>query len=352
LDRISIAGRPGGKPIALTMGDPAGIGPDIALMSWLRRDAERLPPFALLGDAVLLSARAKLLGFPVPIIEIASLEETAPVFPRALPVLPCPLAVDIAAGRPTPQAAPAIIAAIERSVASVLDGGAVALVTNPIAKHVLAEAGFPHPGHTEFLGALAETRGLPASPVMMLVGADLRVVPVTIHIPLAAVPAALTTALILQTARVTARGLQRYFGIPAPRLAITGLNPHAGEAGMLGHEDRAVILPAIEALRREGMQVSGPHPADTLFHARARQTYDAALAMYHDQALIPVKTLAFDEGVNVTLGLPFIRTSPDHGTAFDIAGTGKARPGSLIAALRLAAAMAQRGGAQQPAGAL
>jgi 4-hydroxythreonine-4-phosphate dehydrogenase len=348
----SIAGAAPSKPIALTMGDPAGIGPDITLMSWLRRDDARLPPFAMLGDAALLSARAKLLGFSVPITEIASLDEAALLFHRALPVMPCPLAVDVVAGQPAAQAAPAIIAAIERGVASVLDGEAAALVTNPIAKHVLAEAGFPHPGHTEFLGALAEARGLPACPVMMLAGADLRVVPVTIHIPLAAVPAALTTALIVQTARVAARGLQRYFGIPAPRLAITGLNPHAGEEGMLGHEDREIILPAIEALRREGMQVSGPYPADTLFHARARQTYDVALAMYHDQALIPVKTLAFDEGVNVTLGLPFIRTSPDHGTAFGIAGTGEARADSLIAALRLAAAMAERADMQHAAGAL
>lgn len=334
------------------MGDPAGIGPDITLMSWLRRDADQLPPFAVLSDAGLLSARAKQLGLAVPLITVASLDEAVTAFQSALPVLPCPLAVDIVAGQPASQAAPAITAAIERAVTAVLDGEAAAIVTNPIAKHVLAGAGFPHPGHTEFLGALAKARGFPASPVMMLVGADLRVVPVTIHIPLAAVPKALTTALILQTARVTARGLQRYFGIAAPRLAITGLNPHAGEEGMLGHEDRAIIVPAIEALRREGMQVSGPYPADTLFHSRARQTYDAALAMYHDQALIPVKTLAFDEGVNVTLGLPFIRTSPDHGTAFDIAGSGKARPDSLIAALRLAAAMAERGGAQQAAGAL
>jgi 4-hydroxythreonine-4-phosphate dehydrogenase len=177
---------------------------------------------------------------------------------------------------------------------------------------------------------------------MMLCGAGLRVVPVTIHIPLASVPAALTTDLIIDTARVTARDLRRYFGIPAPRLAVTGLNPHAGENGMLGAEDQAIIAPAIEVLRRDGLHVSGPHPADTLFHARARKGYDAALAMYHDQALIPLKTLAFDEGVNVTLGLPFIRTSPDHGTAFDIAGTGQARPDSLIAALRLAADMAEQ----------
>ncbi len=321
------------------MGDPAGIGPDISLMSWLRRDAEGLPPFAFLGDPDLLRDRAAKLGLLVPVEMIGAMSEAAAAFKHALPVLPCPLKAPVEAGKPSPEAAPAIIAAIERAVALTLGGEAGAVVTNPIAKHILASAGFPHPGHTEFLGALAEAQGLSATPVMMLCGADLRVVPVTIHIPLARVPLALTTALIIETARVTAAGLMRYFGIAAPRLALTGLNPHAGEEGMLGHEDRDIIVPAIAELHAEGFDVTGPHPADTLFHARARQGYDAALAMYHDQALIPLKTLAFDEGVNVTLGLPFIRTSPDHGTAFDIAGTGKARPDSLIAALRLAAQM-------------
>ena len=334
------AGRRVPKPITVTMGDPAGIGPDISLMAWLRRDAERLPPFAFLGDAALLRARAAQLGLDVPIAVIGAFGEASGAFPNALPVLPCPLALEVSAGKPTSEAASTIISSIERGVALALDGNAAAVVTNPIAKHILAKAGFQHPGHTEFLGALAQARGLPATPVMMLCGAGLRVVPVTIHIPLAAVPAALTSDLIIETTRVTARDLQRYFGIAQPRLAITGLNPHAGEDGMLGHEDQAVIVPAIEALRREGLRVTGPHPADALFHARARANYDAVLAMYHDQALIPLKTLAFDEGVNVTLGLPFIRTSPDHGTAFDIAGTGKARPDSLIAALHLAAAMA------------
>jgi 4-hydroxythreonine-4-phosphate dehydrogenase len=328
------------KPVALTMGDPAGIGPDITLMSWLRRDAEALPPFVFVGDADLLAARAAQLGLAVPVEGIAVAGDAVAAFARALPVLPCPLPVPVAAGAPSPGAAAAITASIERAVALTLDGETTAVVTNPIAKHILASAGFPHPGHTEFLGALAEARGLAATPVMMLSGAGLRVVPITIHIPLADVPAALTTPLIIETARVTAAALTRYFGVASPRLAFTGLNPHAGENGMLGHEDRDIIAPALAALAAEGYHVSGPHPADTLFHARARETYDAALAMYHDQALIPLKTLAFDEGVNVTLGLPFIRTSPDHGTAFDIAGTGKARPDSLIAALRMAGQMA------------
>ncbi len=321
------------------MGDPAGIGPDITLMSWLRRKTDGLPAFAFLGDADLLAGRARQLGLDVPMQVIGAMGEVAAVFTQALPVLPCPLPEPVVAGRPSLGAAPTVIDAIARAVALTVSGEAAAVVTNPIAKHVLAGAGFPHPGHTEFLGALAESHGHSASPVMMLVGAGLRVVPITIHIPLARVPTMLTTALIIDTARVTARGLKDYFGIASPRLAFTGLNPHAGENGMLGREDAEVIAPALAALTAEGFDVSGPHPADTLFHERARAQYDVALAMYHDQALIPLKTLAFDEGVNVTLGLPFIRTSPDHGTAFDIAGTGKARPDSLIAALRLAAEM-------------
>jgi 4-hydroxythreonine-4-phosphate dehydrogenase len=335
------------RPLALTMGDPAGIGPDITLMSWLRRDAEALPPFVFLGDADLLAARAGQFGCDVPLERIGAPAEAVEAFAKALPVLHSPLGAALDASAPSSQAAPAITRSIERAVALTLDGETAAVVTNPIAKHILAKAGFPHPGHTEFLGALAQARGLPATPVMMLAGAGLRVVPITIHIPLSSVPAALTTELIVQTARITAADLTRYFGIATPRLAFTGLNPHAGEDGMLGHEDRDIIAPALASLAAEGYQVSGPHPADTLFHTRARQAYDAALAMYHDQALIPLKTLAFDEGVNVTLGLPFIRTSPDHGTAFDIAGSGKARPDSLIAALRLAAEMAASAAAQR-----
>jgi 4-hydroxythreonine-4-phosphate dehydrogenase len=339
------------RPLALTMGDPAGIGLDITLMAWLQRDAERLPPFVFLGDSALLAARARLLGLTAPLAAIGAPEEAAQAFAGALPVLPGPLPVEIVPGAPSSSAAAAVTASIEQAVALTLAGRAAAVVTNPIAKHVLAKAGFPHPGHTEFLGALARAQGLSATPVMMLCGAGLRVVPVTIHIALADVPAALTTELIVRTAHTAVAGLRRYFGIPAPRLALTGLNPHAGESGMLGHEDQAVIVPAIEALARDGLAVTGPHPADTLFHARARQGYDAALAMYHDQALIPLKTLAFDEGVNVTLGLPFIRTSPDHGTAFDIAGTGKARPDSLIAALRLAETMARHAASAESGGA-
>jgi 4-hydroxythreonine-4-phosphate dehydrogenase len=329
------------KPIALTAGDPAGIGPDITLETWLRRLTDRLPIFALLGDLDHLRRRAELLGLKVPLAPIADMSEAANIFVEALPVLPVPLPVRVEAGHPESSTASAIKASIEAAVGLAMSGEVRAVVTNPIAKHVLITAGFPHPGHTEYLGALAIEHGAHASPVMMLCGPDLRVVPVTIHIPLARVPMELTTERIIETVRVSAQGLVRWFGIDRPRLAMTGLNPHAGEGGLMGDEEQAIIAPALAALREQGFAVTGPHPADTLFHARARVDYDAAIAMYHDQALIPLKTLAFDEGVNVTLGLPFIRTSPDHGTAFDIAGTGKARADSLIASLRLAARMAE-----------
>ncbi len=339
------------KPIALTAGDPAGIGPDITLATWERRLSDDLPAFALLGDPDHLKRRAELMGMRVPLAPISDISEATEIFARALPVLPVRSVPGIEAGQPYVAAAPAIIESIEAAVRLAMNGKARAVVTNPIAKHVLIAAGFAHPGHTEFLGALARAQGKHASPVMMLCGPDLRVVPVTIHIPLARVPVELSADRIVETARVTAAGLRRWFGIGRPRLAVTGLNPHAGEGGAMGNEEQTIIAPALALLRDEGLDVTGPHPADTLFHARARGRYDAAIAMYHDQALVPLKTLAFDEGVNVTLGLPFIRTSPDHGTAFDIAGTGTARPDSLIAALRLAARMAACEGAppQPPA---
>jgi 4-hydroxythreonine-4-phosphate dehydrogenase len=325
----------------LTSGDPAGIGPDITLASWWKRRDAGLPAFAVLGDASAFQERAHLLNLDVPCQEIETFDQVAGIFADALPVLPVRLASPVQPGAPNVSAVPAILASIERGVDLALSGEASAVVTNPIAKHVLLQAGFPHPGHTDFLGEVALKRGHQAHPVMMLSGAGLRTVPVTVHIPLAVVPRTLTKQMIVDTAMTTASDLKRWFGIVAPRLALTGLNPHAGENGMMGDEEERIIKPAIAALRDAGLTVSGPHPADTLFHERARQTYDAAIAMYHDQALIPLKTLAFDEGVNVTLGLPFIRTSPDHGTAFDIAGSGKARPDSLIAALTLAAQMAR-----------
>lgn len=326
--------------LALTQGDPAGIGPEIALMAWLRRQELALPPFACLANAALLSGLADRLGLPVP-VRTVDWSEAEACFATALPVIELKNAPVAQAGRPDPANAAGVIEAIERAVAAVEAGQAVALVTNPIAKSVLYAAGFRHPGHTEFLAALAgRDAASPPQPVMMLWSEELAVVPVTIHVPLAAVPGLLTTELIVATGRIVAAELTRRFGIAKPRLALSGLNPHAGEGGALGGEDEAVVAPAVAQLRALGIAASGPYPADTMFHARARAGYDVALAMYHDQALIPIKTIAFDEGVNVTLGLPFIRTSPDHGTAFDIAGKGIARPDSLCAALRLAARMA------------
>ena len=333
--------------LALTQGDPAGIGPELALAAWQQREQRGIPPFAYLGDSATLSALAERLGLPVR-LRSTGWDEAEACFDTALPVIELKHRPHAQSGRPDAANAAGVIEAIERGVEAVETGKAAALVTNPIAKSVLYTAGFQHPGHTEFLAELAG-RGRPAAPrpVMMIWSEELAVIPVTIHIPLEAVTEQLTTELIVETGRIAAADLERRFGIAHPRLALCGLNPHAGEGGSLGKEDGAVVAPAVERLRAFGIEASGPHPADTLFHARARAGYDVALGMYHDQALIPIKTIAFDDGVNVTLGLPFIRTSPDHGTAFDIAGKGIARPDSLCAALRLAARMvaAERGAA-------
>ncbi|WP_139975546.1 4-hydroxythreonine-4-phosphate dehydrogenase PdxA [Ochrobactrum sp. CGA5] len=329
-------------PLAVSIGDPSGIGPDVALVAWLQRDELSLPPFALLADPVQLAARARHLGLDVDIEAITTITEANRVFYRALPVLPLSNKLADSAGKPLPENAAGIIEAIERAVELTLNGDASAVVTCPISKKPLYEVGFPYPGHTEFLAELASKYlGRPVTPVMMLAGPQLRAVPVTIHIPLSEVPVRLSTTDIIEVSRITAIALRERFGILAPRLAISGLNPHAGEGGAMGKEDDAIILPAIETLRSEGIDVRGPLPADTMFHASARATYDAAVCMYHDQALIPAKALAFDETVNVTLGLPFVRTSPDHGTAFDIAGKGIARPDSLVAAIRLAQELAE-----------
>lgn len=330
------------RPCAVTQGDPSGVGPEITFQAWLRRDRAEVPPFFVLSDPDFLRDSARRLGWSVP-IEPVSPEGAAHVFERALPVVPLRSRVSAAPGRPETATATSTIESIESAVRLVVEGCATALVTNPITKHLLYAAGFKHPGHTEYLAALT-VRPYEATPhpVMMLWSDNLAVVPVTVHIPLRAVPEALTTELIVETGRIVARELRDRFGVSEPRLALAGLNPHAGEADALGREDAAVIAPAVAKLQAEGIDATGPHPADTMFHARARESYDVALAMYHDQALIPIKTIAFDDAVNVTLGLPFIRTSPDHGTAFDIAGKGVARPDSLIAALRLAARLGER----------
>ena len=329
-------------PLALTLGEPAGIGADITLTAWRRRAELALPPFYLLADPASLAARAERLGLEIPLAVVEPAAASA-AFRTALPVVDIGVAVTAQPGRPDASSAPAALAAINRAVADVLAGVAAAVVTNPVAKAVLYRSGFAEPGHTEYLAKLAQGPGAePLHPVMMLWSPELAVVPVTIHLPLREVVARLSADLIVRTGRIVAHDLATRFGIARPRLVVAGLNPHAGEDGALGHEDRDMVGPAVERLRAEGIDVRGPLPADTLFHAAARAGYDAALAMYHDQALIPIKTLAFDHAVNVTLGLPFVRTSPDHGTAFDIAGSGRADPSSLIAALALAARLSSR----------
>ena len=330
------------RPLALTLGEPAGIGPDLALALWRRRVELDLPPFYVIGDREFLSRRARLLGIPVQFAEGAPGEARA-AFASALPVVASGTAATAAPGHPDATSAPAAVASIRLAVRHVLGGEARAIVTNPVAKTVLYRSGFSEPGHTEYLARLAgEATGTPMRPVMMLWSPELAVVPVTIHRRLAQVPGALDIALIVDTGRITARDLAARFRIADPRLAIAGLNPHAGEDGALGEEDSAIVRPAVERLKALGIAARGPLPADTLFHPAARASYDAALCMYHDQALIPIKTLAFDHAVNVTLGLPFVRTSPDHGTAFDLAGTGRADPASLLAAIRLAARLSAR----------
>lgn len=329
-------------PLALSIGDPSGIGPEIAVAAWLRRNAD-IPPFYLIADPALVSARARLLGEEIPLAEVTP-AQALDRFPRFMPIVPLESRFTDTPGHPDKANAFGIIEAIDRAVADCFSGMAAAVVTCPIAKKPLYDAGFGFPGHTEYLAHLATQRtGKPIRPVMMLAGPELRTVPVTIHIALSEVPKSLTTDLIVETARITAKDMRIRFGLANPRLAISGLNPHAGEDGAMGTEDRDVIAPAIATLKAEGVDAFGPLPADTMFHTSARTRYDVALCMYHDQALIPAKALAFDEAVNVTLGLPFIRTSPDHGTAFDIAGKGIARPDSLIAALKLAGKLAETG---------
>jgi 4-hydroxythreonine-4-phosphate dehydrogenase len=327
------------KPLALTIGEPAGIGPELAIAAWLRRTELKLPPFYLLGDRDYVADRARMAGFRIELADVRA-EQALDCFADALPVVTTGDPATAPPGRPDRTSAPAAIGSIRQAVRDVMAGRAGAVVTNPIAKSVLYRAGFEHPGHTEFLAEIAATGSQRPQPVMMLWCPALAVVPVTIHVSLREAIAQLTSELIVTTAHIVVADLAARFGLKRPRLVISGLNPHAGEDGTLGTEERTIIAPAIEALRAADIDIRGPLPADTLFHEAARRTYDCALCMYHDQALIPIKTLAFDDAVNVTLGLPFIRTSPDHGTAFDIAGSGRANPSSLIAALRLAARMA------------
>ena len=327
-------------PLVLSLGDPAGIGPDITLTAWAQRRELGLPAFLVAGDPEALKARVRQLGLTVPLAETGP-EDAAGRFAEALPVMPAGPASTALPGAPDASSAPCVVASLEAALGLVQAGRAAALVTNPLAKSVMYAGGFPFPGHTEFLAARAARPGRPAPhPVMMIWSEQLAVVPATIHLPYADVPGHLTIDLLVETGRIVAGDMARRFGLAHPRLVFCGLNPHAGEEGTLGTEDEAIVRPAVEALKREGIDARGPLPADTLFHPQARAGYDVAVGMYHDQVLIPAKTLAFHDGVNVTLGLPFIRTSPDHGTAFDIAGTGRANPSSLVAALRLARRLA------------
>jgi 4-hydroxythreonine-4-phosphate dehydrogenase len=330
------------KPLALTSGEPAGIGPDIAIKAWLRRDELKLPAFYLLGDRAFLNDRAKMLGLEIELAEVCA-EDAGATFANALPIVATGQAATARPGRPDGSSAEAALTSIRQAVGDVIAGRASAVVTNPIAKSVLYRAGFRYPGHTEYLAELAAAGGRSPQPVMMLWSPALAVVPVTIHVALKEAIAQLSSDLIVTTVRIVVAALRARFGLRHPRIAASGLNPHAGEDGSLGTEDQTIVAPAVGVLRDEGIDIRGPLPADTMFHEAARKSYDCAICMYHDQALIPVKTLAFQDAVNVTLGLPFVRTSPDHGTAFDIAGTGQADPSSLIAALRLAARMAAAG---------
>lgn len=335
--------------LAVTLGEPAGIGPDITISAWAKRELLSLPPFYVIGDAELLHDRARRLGIVAPIAKVEP-EEAARTFGTHLPVVALPQKITAVPGKPDASSAPAAIASIRLAVEHTIAGRASAVVTNPVSKAVLYDGGFSDPGHTEYLARLAhEFTGTRAHPVMMLWAPELAVVPVTVHLPLRLAIERLTSDLIVETGRIVERELRQRFGLDKPRLVAAGLNPHAGEGGALGAEDEAVVAPAIGQLRALGVDIRGPLPADTLFHEAARKTYDAALCMYHDQALIPIKTIAFDHAVNVTLGLPFVRTSPDHGTAFDLAGTGRARDTSLAAALRLAARLGVRSREATPA---
>ena len=336
------------KALAISLGDPAGIGPELIAEAWARRDAHDLQPFFAVGGEAILAAAARQRGLDVPTIRITRPEQAAAAFSAGLPVLALPAASSVgeterySPGTPVLAGARLALASLRHTAQLALDGDVAAIVTAPVAKSQLAKAGFKYPGQTEFLAAACNIAAENA--VMMLAGPQLRTVPLTVHCALSEVAGLLSVDLIRRRATITAEALIRDFGIAAPRLALAGLNPHAGENGQFGDEEIRIIAPAIAALREEGIDATGPHPADALFAPHARAKYDVALAMYHDQALIPLKALDFDAGVNVTLGLPIIRTSPDHGTAFDIAGTGTADAGATIAAIRMAGECAARRG--------
>ena len=322
-------------PLAVTMGEPAGIGPDLILRLFVERKRLGLPPFIVFGHAGFLAARAKRLGLAVEMVQSGP-GSAADLFGSALPVAHVEGLVPDKPGDPTPLSGKVVIESIAQAVSSTLRGHCRGVVTAPIHKAVLYTAGFKYPGHTEYLAALSAAGGPAPLPVMMLAHDELRVVPATIHVPISAVAGLITMDLLVTTGRIVARSLKTRFGIAEPRIAFAGLNPHAGEGGAIGMEDFNIVGPAVAELAHDGILAEGPIPADTLFHLPHWRRYDAVIAMYHDQALIPIKTVAFDEAVNVTLGLPIVRTSPDHGTAFDIAGSGGGSSASMLAAIRLA----------------
>ncbi|HEY9009609.1 MAG TPA: 4-hydroxythreonine-4-phosphate dehydrogenase PdxA [Devosia sp.] len=335
-------------PLAISMGEPAGIGPDIILELFSERQKLDLPPFIVYGQTAFLRSRAKRLGIDVDVVPTSpAFAET--IFETALPVAEINGLVPDKPGDSSPLSAKVVIEAISQAVTCVLGGMCRGIVTSPIHKAALYTAGFKFPGHTEFIASLCDRGGGAPMPVMMLAHNELRVVPATIHVPIHKVPGLISNELIVSTGKIVDHDLRTRFGIANPRLAVTGLNPHAGEGGAIGMEDLDVIGPAIANLRFEGVEVDGPLPADTAFHMPIWRKYDAIIAMYHDQALIPIKTVAFDEAVNVTLGLPIVRTSPDHGTAFDLAGTGKGSTASFLAAIRLADRLTNGTHAQQVA---
>ena len=328
-----------GAALAVSLGDPAGLGPELIAEAWAQRDSAMLEPFFVAGGADVLRAAAQQRGLVVPIAEIFHPAEAYGLFGDALPVL-AGADGEYTPGQPTTDGARLALASLTEAAALTQRGEAAALVTAPIAKALLAAVGFDFPGQTEFVAAACSYA--PGDAVMMLASPQLRTVPLTVHVALKDVPGLITPALIERKARIVAMALARDFGIARPRIAVAALNPHAGEDGRMGSEDQLILAPVIAALAAEGIAITGPHSADGLFTAHARGSYDVALCMYHDQALIPLKTLDFDNGVNVTLGLPVVRTSPDHGTGFSIAGTRTANPGAMIAALRMASECAAR----------
>ncbi|TIX51591.1 4-hydroxythreonine-4-phosphate dehydrogenase PdxA [Alteraurantiacibacter aquimixticola] len=323
-----------GGVLAISLGDPAGIGPEIIAEAWAYRKQLDLPPFMVVGGQHVLTSAAASRDIDLPVATISAPQDAESAFPHALPVLDMGGDGTWWPGKPTTQGAELALGSLELAVSLALTGSASGMVTAPVSKSHLADIGFAFPGQTEFI---AHSSGIEEEDaVMMLAGPSLRAVPLTIHCALSDVSSLLTQELILRRCRVIHRAMQRDFGLERPRLALAGLNPHAGEKGRMGHEEEEIIAPAIAQLRDEGIDATGPHPADTMFAPHKRDTYDVAVAMYHDQALVPLKALDFDQGVNMTLGLPIVRTSPDHGTAFDIAGKGLAKPDSLIAAIRMA----------------